>query len=386
MYHSLMPKAGAALPLMLPPRPSDATVRDWLAAALRAEILAGRLRPGTRLPSTRDLAAQYGFSRGTIVSVVEGLKAEGYLRGRVGSGTYVSVVLPDQLLYTGTRAGTPPHVTKSTRRVSAFARRAQLFPGAAARSVRAFRAGIPAVDLFPRQLWARIAGRRWRRARPDALLDCERLGYLPLCRAIADYLTSARGGNCVADQIAIVSGTQEALDLVARVLLNPGDRVCMENPGYIGASLVFAAAGARITHLRVDGEGMVFPGLRGMKARLAYVTPAHQFPLGTTMSLQRRLHLLDWVSASDALIFEDDYDSEYRYAGRPVPALQGLDRSGRVLFAGSFGKVLFPGLRLGYLVIPPGLVEFFAAAKSLSSRHAQIPDQVTLSEFMTEGH
>ncbi len=381
-----MPKAGVTFPLMLPPRPPGASAHQWLSGALRAEVLAGRLRPGTRLPSTRDLAAQYELARGTIVGVVEALKSEGYLRGRVGSGTYVHAVLPDELLYTGARAAVPAPVTKSARCVSAFARRVRLFPASQVRPTQAFRANLPAVDLFPKRVWAQIAGRRLRRGGADVLLDCASLGYLPLRQAIADYLTTSRGVNCVADQVAIVAGTQEALDLVARVVLNPGDRVCIENPGYIGASLVFRAAGARAIGIRVDREGMVIPGSRAAGARLVYVTPAHQFPLGTTMSLQRRLQLLEWARRAGALIFEDDYDSEYRYAGRPVPALQGLDRAGRVVFAGSFGKVLFPGLRLGYLVIPADLVTRFEAAKSLSSRHAQLPDQVVLCDFITAGH
>ncbi|MGE5802597.1 MAG: PLP-dependent aminotransferase family protein [Gemmatimonadota bacterium] len=380
-----MPKARATLPLMLPPRAPGTTAHGWLAAALRAEILAGRLSRGTRLPSTRDLATQYRLARGTVVGVIAGLKTEGYVHGRVGSGTYVSVVLPDDLLYTGARAGRPP-IKAPSRRVSAFARRVHLFPSAESRPMRAFRANVPDVALFPKRLWARIAGRRLRRAGARELLDCDPLGYRPLRQAIADYLTHSRGVHCMADQIAVVSGSQEALDLVARVLLNPGDRVCMENPGYVGASLIFRAAGARTTMLRVDEQGMVVPGARAVRCRLAYVTPAHQFPLGTTMTLQRRLQLLEWARASGALILEDDYDSEYRYAGRPVPALQGLDRSGRVLFTGSFGKVLFPGLRLGYLVTPPDLVSFFESTKSLTSRHAQLPDQVVLCDFITEGH
>jgi GntR family transcriptional regulator/MocR family aminotransferase len=212
------------------------------------------------------------------------------------------------------------------------------------------------------------------------------MGYRPLREAVADYLTTARGVCCTTEQVAIVSGVQEALDLVARLFLNPGDRVSMENPGYVGAAMVFESVGAKISALGLDGEGMELraAGLRG--ARLVYVTPGHQFPLGISMSLPRRLQLLEWARQSGALIFEDDYDSEYRYSGRPVPALQGLDRSGSVLFAGSFSKVLFPSLRLGYLVIPHDLVDDFAAAKSITTRHAQLLDQAVLCDFITEGH
>ena len=203
---------------------------------------------------------------------------------------------------------------------------------------------------------------------------------------MADYLHTSRGVRCSPEQVAIVSGVQEALDLVARIFLDPGDRVCMENPGYIGAAMVFESVGAKIIAMALDEEGIQLraPALRG--ARLVYVTPGHQFPLGIGMSLARRLQLLDWARKSSALIFEDDYDSEFRYSGRPVPALQGLDRSGSVLFAGSFSKVLFPSLRLGYLVIPPDLVDYFAAAKSITTRHAQLIDQAVLCDFIAEGH
>jgi GntR family transcriptional regulator/MocR family aminotransferase len=217
-------------------------------------------------------------------------------------------------------------------------------------------------------------------------MGCDPLGYRPLREAVADYVITSRGVRCVPEQIAIVSGVQEALDLSARLFLNPGDRVCMEDRGYIGAAMVFESAGAKISAMAVDHEGMELRalGLRG--ARLVYVTPGHQFPLGISMSLARRLQLLDWARKSGALIFEDDYDSEYRYSGRPVPAMQGLDRNGSVLFAGSFSKVLFPSLRLGYLVIPPDLVDYFAAAKSITSRHTQLLDQAVLCDFITEGH
>jgi GntR family transcriptional regulator/MocR family aminotransferase len=218
------------------------------------------------------------------------------------------------------------------------------------------------------------------------LLGCDALGYGPLRQAVAEYVGTSRGVKCGPDQIVIVSGIQEALDLVARLFLNPGDRVCMEDPGYVGALRVFEAAEARISALPVDGEGLV-PRERSLKgARLVYVTPANQFPLGVTLSLPRRLELLEWARTSGGLIFEDDYDSEFRYSGRPVPALQGLDRNNTVLFAGSFNKVLFPSLRLGYLVVPPDLVPVFETARSMTSRHPPVLEQAVLCDFMAEGH
>jgi GntR family transcriptional regulator/MocR family aminotransferase len=375
------------LPLMLGPRSTGTAASRWLYSAVRAEILAGRLRPGARLPSTRDLAAQYGLSRGTVVAAFENLKAEGYLRGMVGSGTRVNVVLPEELLHVSPTSTGPQGARRTRpRRISNYGRRVIPFPAAEAGPLRAFRANVPAVDLFPKALWATVTARRLRRLSSDLLLDSEPFGYPPLREAVADYLTTARGVQCVPAQIAIVSGVQEALDLVARLLLNPGDRVCMEDPGYVGASIAFAAAGARVSGVPVDDAGMTLPAARLRGARLVYVTPAHQFPLGTTMSLERRVALLKWAGRSGALIFEDDYDGEYRYAGRPVPALQGLDRFGRVLFAGSFSKVLFPSLRLGYIVIPMELVPTFEATKSITNRHATLLEQAVLCDFITAGH
>lgn len=190
--------------------------------------------------------------------------------------------------------------------------------------------------------------------------------------------------KCDPEQIAILSGVQDALDLAARLILDPGDRVCMEDPGYPGAAQVFESAGAKVYAVPLDDQGMKVPRLRNV--RLIYTTPAHQFPVGTAMTIARRLELLEWARGSGALIFEDDYDSEYRYSGRPVPSLQGLDASGQVLFFGSFSKVLFPSLRLGYLVIPPDLVSRFAAAIAVTRRHAPLLDQAVVCEFITEGH
>jgi GntR family transcriptional regulator/MocR family aminotransferase len=375
------------LALSLGPRDPGTPAARWLCASLRTEILEGRLRPGERLPATRDLARQYGLSRGTIVSAFEQLESEGYVNGVVGSGTYVSQVLPDDLLQVARKAvAQPPAPQTQRRRVSDFARRVQLFPGFSFRHTRAFRTDQPALDLFPTTLWAQLAGRRLRRATTSLLLGCEPLGYRPLREAVADYLRTARGVKCTAEQVAIVSGLQEALDLVARIFVNPGDRVCMENPGYPGAAQVFEALGARVSRVRVDDEGMELPSPNLNAVRLAYVTPGHQFPLGVCMSLARRLALLEWARTSGAMILEDDYDSEYRYAGRPVPALQGLDRHGLVLFAGSFSKVLFPSLRLGYLVIPSDLVDYVAATQSITSRHAPLLEQAVLCDFIAEGH
>ncbi|WP_263368029.1 MocR-like pyridoxine biosynthesis transcription factor PdxR [Edaphobacter bradus] len=382
-----MAKRSTAIEMLLPQHDKGVPAYRWLYSSLRDEILEGRLRPGTRLPATRDLASQYKLSRGTIVTAFEELKAEGYVEGSIGSGTYVSKVLPEELLEVRretARRSAPQQQTR--RRLTDYGKLVQPFPNFPNRATRAFRANLPAVDLFPVTLWAQLANRRLRRTSVGLLTGTDALGYPPLREAIAHYLTTSRGAVCTAEQVIVLSGVQEALDLSARLLLNPGDRVCMEDPGYFGATKIFEAMRAKICPLAVDKEGMKLPGARHHGARLVYTTPAHQAPLGMTMSLPRRLALLEWARRSGTLIFEDDYDGEYRYSGRPVPVLQGLDQNGVVLLAGSFSKVLFPSLRLGYMVVPLDLVDRFAAAKSLINRHSALLEQTVLCDFIAEGH
>jgi GntR family transcriptional regulator/MocR family aminotransferase len=382
-----MAKKATSYALTLPPRKPAEPAYQWLYGAMRSEILGGRLSPGTRLPATRDLARQYGLARGTIVNAFDQLASEGYVEGAVGSGTYVSKVLPDKLLQvTSVQAEESKRHRKGQPVISDYARRARLFAGYENRATRAFRANLPALDLFPTTLWTKITMRCLRRISKRNLMGCDPLGYEPLRHAVAEYLAQSRGVRCVPEQVAIVSGVQEALDLTARLLVNRGDRVCVENPGYPGAVLAFQAFCAKIFAVGVDSEGIEVRELPAQAVRLVYVTPGHQFPLGTTMSLARRLQLLEWARKSGAVIFEDDYDSEYRYSGRPIPALQGLDSSGSVLYAGSFSKVLFPALRLGYVVVPFDLVHHFEAIQSLTFRHAPLLEQLVLSDFITEGH
>jgi GntR family transcriptional regulator/MocR family aminotransferase len=359
----------------------------WLYEQLRAAILDGRLKPGARLPATRDLAEAYRLSRTTIVTAFEQLKSEGYVDGRTGSGTYVSKVLPEQLLQAG-RVHQEARLRHRRIVLSAYARRLQLFRSRPRHPVRAFRPNQAALDLFPTTLWAQVAARRLRRASTRLLAGGETLGYRPLREAVADYLNTSRGVKCTADQVLIVSGAQEGLDRTARLLLNPEDPAWMEEPGYPGAAAVLRAVGAKLCGVPVDAEGLDLErGIqRWPRPKLVYVTPAHQFPLGVTMSLRRRLALLEWARKAGVLIFEDDYDSEYRYSGRPVPALQGLDRAGVVIFGGSFSAVMFPAMRLGYLVVPPEMIDVFAAAQSVSTHHPPLLGQAVLCDFITEGH
>jgi GntR family transcriptional regulator/MocR family aminotransferase len=386
-YVPLVVKQTTTIGLALPPRTPGVPAYRWLYSSLRVEILDGRLRPGTRLPSTRDLASQYSLARGTIVNAFEQLKSEGYIDGSIGSGTYVSKVLPEKLLHVASRPPAKREMRGDRHTViSNYGRAARLFEGYKTRPIRAFRANLPALDLFPANVWTRITVRCLRRISITQLMGCDPLGYMPLRQAVTEYLTRARGVRCVPEQVAIVCGVQEALDLVGRLLLKPGDRVCVENPGYPGAVLAFQAFGARTFAAGVDNEGIRIDQLPMQAVRLVYITPGHQFPLGTTMSLPRRLRLLEWARQSGATIFEDDYDSEYRYSGRPIPALQGLDENGMVVYAGSFSKVLFPALRLGYVVVPTGLIHYVEAILSLTIRHAPLLEQLVLTDFMTEGH
>lgn len=333
-------------------------------------ILSGRLSPGSRLPSTRELAKQYQLARGTIVAAIEELISQGYLHGRGGSGTYVSASLPEQFL----------QVTKRDSTVGVGLRDAD-----SARPIRAFRTDLPAIDLFPMDLWRSAVSKSLRGMDRELLAGCEPMGYKPLRRAIAEYLTSSRGVRCVPEQILIVSGTQEALHLTARQVVRPGDRIGMEDPGYPDAVGAFRSAGAEIVPFPIDESGLVPDGRLTKGLRLLYVTPGHQYPLGVAMGLQRRLDILNRAKAEGFLVFEDDYDSEYRYSGKPIPALHGLDPAECVLFAGSFSKVLFPAIRLGYLVVPARMIDEFSAAKYQSSRHCVLLEQMALARFMHEG-
>jgi GntR family transcriptional regulator / MocR family aminotransferase len=382
-----MAKQPSTLPLNLREPTVGMPLYRWFYEELRTAILAGHLRPGARLPATRDLAAQYGLSRPTLVSAFEQLQSEGYVEGKVGSGTYVSKTLPDEMLQAPHTNSARPTRRRKVR-LSQYAGRLQLQARLERRPARAFRAHQPALDSFPVTLWAQVAARRLRRVSTKLLAGGEPLGYRPLRAAVAEYLNTSRGVKCSADQVLIISGVQQALDRTAHLLTNPGDPVWMEEPGYSGAAAALHAVGAKICGVPVDGEGLNLEVGNQLcpRPRLAYVTPAHQFPMGVTMSLSRRLSLLEWARRSGTVIFEDDYDSEYRYSGRPIPALQGLDRAGVVIFAGSFSDVLFPALRLGYLVVPTDLVDIFAAAEAVSTQHPPLIDQAILCDFISEGH
>jgi GntR family transcriptional regulator/MocR family aminotransferase len=359
---------------------------------LRDAILSGRLAPGTRLASTREIAAELGLSRNTVTNAFDQLLAEGYVEAQTGSGTYVSKSLPDELL--NTRAVPSAHVRLErkgrglSRRGEALAKMRLKVDCPAAGAVRPFRVGQPAVDAFPFQTWQRIVTRHWQRPQRSLLGYGDPAGYAPLREAVAAYVGAARAVRCAPEQVIIVAGTQQAIDLVARVLLDPGDVAWVEEYGYPAARGALAAAGARLVAVPVDEEGLDVARAAALapEARLVYVSPSHQYPLGVTLSLGRRLALLEWAARAGAWVVEDDYDSEFRYAGRPLAAMQGLDTTGRVIYLGTFSKVLFPSLRLGYMVVPPDMVDAFTTARALVGWCSPAVDQAVLTDFVNEGH
>jgi GntR family transcriptional regulator / MocR family aminotransferase len=358
--------------------------------ALKAMIRAGRLSPAARLPSTRVLARDLGVSRNTVTLAYEQLAAEGYLVSRHRGTTSVAGAVP-------LRSMPPPSRPKlePAPRLSAYARRlvkdstVPTSPSAAPRPAPRydFRYGSPAVDEFPREIWRRLLATRARRASRESFGYGSPAGYGPLREALSEYLGRARGVGCDAERIVIVNGSQQALDLVSRVLLDPGDGAVVEEPHYSGATVPFEAAGARLIRVPVDASGLDTSKLppAGAGARLAYVTPCHQFPTGVIMPLERRLALLRWASRVGAWLVEDDYVSEFRYEGHPLEALQSLDRAGRVIYIGTFSKTLFPALRVAYLVLPPPLVRPFIAAKWAADRFSAPLAQEALTDFITSG-
>jgi GntR family transcriptional regulator/MocR family aminotransferase len=372
---------GAVLLLPLPEIP-DEPLHRRLYRALRDAILDGRLAAGSRLPSTRTLAGELDLSRNTVLTAFDQLAAEGYVGGRAGAGTRVAadLVAPGPGPAAGrTRA---PRLSRAARRLRGLTGPLSLL-GAEA---RAFRPGLVALDLFPAATWARLSSRWWRRHGME--VDDDTAGLPALREAIAGYLRASRGVSCDAAQVIVVSGSQQALDLVTRVLVDEGTEAWVEDPGYMGARWALSAAGARLVRVPVDGEGLrVDEGVRrAPRPRVIHVTPSHQFPLGATMSASRRVSLLDAAARADAWIVEDDYDGEFRFSGRPVAALQTLAGAGRVIYVGTFSKVLTSALRLAYVIAPPALVDTLLAARRAADLHPPAPTQGALAEFLSGGH
>jgi len=352
----------------------------------RRGILSTRFAPGDRLPSTRDLAAMLGISRTTATAAYDQLMAEGYIESERGSGTFVSRDLPD--VHPRMTRAADDSSARSPVRLSKYGTRlepASVRPTPAAGIIHLSNP-VPDVADFPFPIWRRLLARQLRRVAPATLdYGSHGAGHDGLRQAIASYLARSRAVRCTPDQVVIVNGSQQALDVCARVLIDAGDDVAIEDPAYLGARQLFAAHGARLRPVPVLTDGLSVAALPG-KARLVYVTPSHQFPLGVSMTLARRLELIAWARTRGAVIIEDDYDSEYRYDGAPLPALQGLTASVPVIYVGTFSNVMFPGLRLGYLVLPPDLVEPFTRAKWHADRHSATLEQAALADFIREGH
>jgi GntR family transcriptional regulator/MocR family aminotransferase len=343
---------------------------------IRAVILTGRLRPGDPVPATRELASRLGVARSTVGAAYDRLVGEGFLHSRVGAGTYVS---------TAVRSEPPDQPTGGALRPRAdwpAARAWEYFPSVHAKYD--FRAGVPDLRLFPFGSWRRMMTGQLRASAMRTAMYGEAPGVASLRQAISRHVATARAVDAHPDNVIVTNGTQQALDLVARVLLSPGDCVAVEEPGYPPAWDLFRTVGARLVPVPVDAHGMVVDAIPA-DARLVYVMPSHHFPLGGTMSLPRRMALLAWAGERNAAVIEDDYDSEFRFGGRPLESLQGLDRAGRVIYVGTFSKSLLPALRLGYLVAPPSLHGALAQAKFLTDWHSSLPSQAALAQFIDEG-
>jgi GntR family transcriptional regulator/MocR family aminotransferase len=386
-------------------RTSTTPLHQQLTAKIRTAVLEGRLKPKQKLPSSRSLAKLLTISRSTVTQSYEQLESEGYLETRCGSGTYICTCLPEEWLQ-GLQAAeetsaddplqsqpsTPvtsnaistPCLSKFGANLTSIGKLQNSEPEAEI----SFRYGNPAVKYFPMQQWRKLLSRHCDNS-PILLNYAEdAAGYFPLRQEIADYLKRSRAVRCTPEQIIIVNGSQQALDLIARVVLDKGDWVAMEEPGYLGARHCFLGQFANIQPIAVNSEGLDLEALSNcqQKFKLVYVTPSHQFPTGVTMSLSQRIALLQWAEKTGTLIIEDDYDSEYRYESQPIPALQEMDRSQSVIYIGTFSKILFPSLRMGYLVVPTNWLPVISKAKWLCDRFCPILEQYALTDWIKEGH
>ena len=376
-------------PIIAIDRHSGVPLHKQIYDGYRGAILRGDLRPGQQITSSREFAAELHVSRFPVLNAYAQLLAEGYFESRVGAGTFVSGALPEQLMSVARSATVPAQAISGPRPTS---RRSQLVPAfqpaITTRGWGAFGVHQPAFDQFPFQAWSALVAKHSQSPQASSIHHIDPLGLPRFREEIAGYLRTARGVKCDPGQIMIVSGSQQALDITARVLFDPGSRVWVEDPGYGLEWSVLIAAGCELCWVPVDGDGLdVEEGIRRhRKARAAFVTPSHQYPLGVTMSAARRLQLLNWAQSSGAWIIEDDYDSEFRYESQPVASLQGLDANSRVIYVGTFSKVMFASLRIGYMVIPPDLVDRFVAMRFAMDIFPPYLYQEVLTDFIRDGH
>ncbi len=360
-------------------RGSDVPLHRQIYDGLRRAIVGGSLRPGQRVPSTRALADELSVSRFPVLAAYDQLLHEGYLTGRSGAGTFVSATLPDDAFRPAQPRGAPSARVPAVRPPTIARDEGGLTP---------FRMSLPGLDHFPHAEWTRLVVRHARELPPAMMAYGDPAGLQTLRTAVAEHLRAARAVRCEADQVLVVSGSQAGLRISASAILRPGDAIAVEEPGYPGAHAALASSGARLVPVMVDQEGLSVAGLEALRdpPRAVYVTPSHQYPLGVSMSAARRGELLEWAGRHDAWVLEDDYDSEYRYVSRPLASLQGMDPRGRVIYIGSFSKVLFPSLRVGYLVVPPSLRERFVEARESLDIFSPTLYQLVLADFLREGH
>jgi GntR family transcriptional regulator/MocR family aminotransferase len=366
-------------------RHSGVPVYRQLHGLLRQGVLDGQLAAGIKLPSSRLLATELGIARNTVIEVYEQLAVEGCVRGNAGSGTFVADVSVERIVGAPRRAAAV--ASPGPARLSRRGREVLAAGSVSARQWGAFMPGVPDVTEFPARIWTRLHNRHWRKALPEHLSYAPGGGLPALRAALAAHLRTARSVHCEPEQIVITTGSHQSIDLTLRLLADPGDPVWIEDPCYWGLRSTLASSGVEMVPVPVDDEGLHWQAKRRLPPpRLVLVTPSHQYPLGMVMSLARRQALLAQCRAEGAWIIEDDYDSEFRYGSRPLACLQGLDDGGRVIYVGSFSKMLFPGLRLGYLVVPAALAPTFAAGSAALYREGQMWQQAVLADFITEGH
>lgn len=359
--------------------------------SLRERIVDGELKPGERLPPTRAMARELAVSRSTVVAAYRQLLYEGYVQAHVGSGTWVSHDLPDAHLTTAPVHRVSRNGSQIVPRLSELACHAMAIDPArldrqlaqAERESISFSLESTLADELSTDIWNRLLRDRMQRM-PNGYGPPE--GHLELRRVLAEHVRQSRGIAADPDQIVVVAGAQQGFDLIGRALLQSGSGVLMEDPGYRGARQAFEALGARLLPCPVDGEGIDIRRAPDESARLAFVTPSHQFPTGEVMSLARRRELLAWAHAADAILVEDDYEGEFRFEGRPLPAIHALDGEGRVVYVSTFSRILYPDLRLAYMVLPPPLVGPIAALKRLSDWFTPMTTQGALADFIRGGH
>ena len=367
-------------------RQAGTPVNRQLYQVIREAILTHVLAGGLQLPSSRDLARELKMSRNTVTYAYDQLVAEGFLETRVGAGTFVADTVPDEIPEVA--SGTATAINPSSR-LGLSVRGTQLVERAGAYRLQwgAFMPGVPDVTLFPTKTWSRLQNKYWRRARHDLLTYGQGGGYPPLREAIAEYLRVVRSVNCSAEQVLVTTGIHQSIDLATKLLAEVGDRAWVEDPCYWGTRSVLHSLKMKLVPIPVDSEGIdLRNGDWRLPPRFIFVTPSHQYPLGPVMSLSRRRMLLEYAAVHNAWVMEDDYDSEFRYNSRPLASLQGMDRHDRVLYLGSFSKTLFPGLRIGFLVVPEALAAPFATGLSELYRGGQPYTQAVLADFMAEGH